>query len=364
MLLLLGRDKTMKSYELELLPIPLKRSLELMTILVEAKRLQTKFSTIIQYHELENEILLFPFIRQESFKSCQLAGNQIKQSDIYFIQHEDDDAIELNNYIRILADVYDYVSETITLNDISKINKTLLNSKRGSRRTPGAIREEIMWIGPRGSSIERAEYVPVPPSQIQLGMNNLLKNFETLFCIDDLVDIAISHAQFENIHPYRDGNGRVGRILVPIQGLLRGQNYLFLSESIKINEYAYFNHLKEARSGKWDKWVRFFLEIMTHQYKKNIARLDEVVSLYKIDKEKFKTILPKNADDVYKYLMKNISTTIHEMSECLQIDYQTIRNYLNRLVQHRILSKHKTKNGQYTYVYMNMYQIHVPVDWV
>ncbi len=355
----------MKSYELELLPIQLKRSLELMTVLVEAKRLQTKFSTIIQYHELENEIILYPFIRQESFKSCQLAGNQIKQSDIYFIsQLDSDDAVELQNYITILSNVYEYVSESVTLNDISKINKMILNSKRGSRRAPGTIREEIMWIGPRGSSIEKAEYVPVAPSQIQLGMNNLLKNFETSLCVDDLVDIAISHAQFENIHPFRDGNGRVGRILVPIQGLLRGQNYLFLSESIKINEYAYFNHLREARSGRWEKWVRFFLEIMIHQYKKNISRLDEVVALYKVDKIRFYELIPKNSDEVFKYLIKNISTTIHEMSECLQIDYQTVRNYLNRLVQNGILSKHKTKNGQYTYVYVTMYQIHVPVDWL
>ncbi len=356
----------MKTHDVELLPITLKKSLELMTLLVEAKRLQTKFSTIIQYHDLDNETLLYPFIKQESFKSCQLAGNQIRQSDLYYINYldEDDDVVELMNYIKVLTNVYDYVSEDISLKEITKINRVILNSKRGSRRNPGVIRNEVLWIGQRGSSMDKAEYVPIDPSKIDESINNLLEYFNTQVCVDDLSDIAITHAQFENIHPFKDGNGRTGRILVPIQGILRKQNYLFLSETIKGNEYSYYNRLKDSRNNRLEQWVKFFFEIMIKQYQKNIDRLDEVVTLYRNDKPRFEEILPKCADKVLNYLIKNISTTIQEMSDTLGIDYQTSRNYLNKLQKKSILSKHKIRNGKYVYIYINMYQIHVPVDWV
>ncbi|XMB85821.1 Fic family protein [Mycoplasmatota bacterium WC44] len=361
----------MNPYDIELLPIDFKKDMELMKLLVKAKELYCTYNTIIKYQGLDPLVLLKPFIKQESFKSCQLAGTCVTQSDLYYIKYNElnDDIHEINNYMNILFDINKYVSKSdkLSLNFINKIHNDLLKSKRGTRRRPGSFREIFMWIGPRGAGIEKAEYIPIAPNKIDNAMTNFLEYYNKNFSMDHLIDIAISHAQFENIHPYQDGNGRIGRILIPIQGYLKGNVFisLFISEAIKSDEYSYYNRLHDTRNNKWENWVKFFLEIVIKQLTKNIYRLECVDKVYKEDIELFKKILPqKNYYKILNYLMANISTTILEASTILEIDYQTTRNYLNKLLNNGILTKHKIKNGEYVYIYIKMYQIHVPVDWL
>ena len=147
--------------------------------------------------------------------------------------------------------------------------------------------------------------------------------------MDKMIDIAVSHAQFENIHPYKDGNGRLGRILIPIQAYLQTTSLvsLFMSDMIKENQYMYFSKLKDTRNGKWESYINFFLKMMTEQLEKHVKILDDVIEIYKKDQPVyFELIKQKNSEKVFHYMFSNIVTTIKEASETLTIDYQTMRN--------------------------------------
>ena len=361
----------MKPYTNTDLPIAIKYDLELMRILLRAKELLGTYNAIIQYQDIDPNLVLKPFILQEAFKSCELSGNKIPQSLLYYInyQRESDDICDIKNYKRVLLKTSKFLTPNFKLsfNYLNKMHKDLNNSIRGNYKDPGKIRKKLTWIGRRGSTIHSADFVPVSPLEIGISMSNYISHFNKKYAEDYILELAISHAQFENIHPYNDANGRIGRALIPLQAYLSQQQEisLFLSEAIKENEYTYYQKLQDTRKGKWESYIKFFIRMIITQLEKNIEKLKEINKLYKEDLEKVSTIIsPKNVSKVYNFMFSNIVFTIREMSTELNIDYQTVRNYLNRMFSKGIVAKHKIRRGEYTYTYIKMYNIHVPIEWL
>lgn len=361
----------MKTYIDTDLPIELKYDLEMMKQLVKAKDLYATYNAIILYQDIDPSIVLKPFILQESFKACELTGNKISQSSLYYLRYNPitDDTSDILNYNKVLLNIEKYISPTFSLSMgyLHKIHKDLNNSVRGKYHNPGKLRDKMSWIGKRGSTINTAEFVPLPPRDIPFAMGNFIKYFNKRHAVDQLIEIAISHAQFENIHPYKDANGRLGRILIPIQAYLDGKSHisLFISDSIKQNEYTYYKKLKDTRNGNWESYVKFFLQMMITQLESNISKLNEINRIYKKDSQIVIDIVKeKNGKKVYDYIFSNITFTIKEISTATYINYQTIRNYINKLFQIGLIAKHKVNNGEYVYTYIKMYNLHVPVDWL
>jgi Fic family protein len=361
----------MKPYDNTDLPVEFKYDLEMMKLLIRARELYTKYNTIITYQEISSKLILKPFILQESYKSCELAGNPTAHSSLYYIKYQPESmhTKEILNYNSILDNIGHYLSSSFKLSVwyLNNIHKDLFKHLPISPSKLGKYRDEVTWIGPRGSSIYDAEYVPSHPLDIPVLMSNYIKYFNKSYSSDKLIEMAISHAQFENIHPYKDANGRIGRILVPIQAFIETNTHVsvFVSEVIKDNEYMYYRKLQDTRNSKWEGYIKFFLEIVIKQLERNIKRIDEMLLVYKQDLPKVISLLnEKKGKIIYEYLFSNITSTIKEASDYLHIDYQTIRNHFKRLFDVGLIAKHKVNKGEYVYTYIRMYNIHVPVNWI
>lgn len=354
------------------LPIQIKYDMELMRLLLKAKELYGRYCSILAYQEINPHLVLKPFILQESYKSCELGGNKIAQSNLYYAKYSSEESMDyedIRNYNRILLNINTYISPSfkLSMGYLNKIHKSINSSKRGKIKEPGRLRTKLSWIGKRGTSIHNADFVPVAPKEIPIAMSNFITHFNKDYTIDKLLEIAISHAQFESIHPYNDANGRLGRILIPIQAYLKDKQpiNLFISEALKENEYTYYQKLQDTRKGKWESYLKFFIHMLNTQLENNISKLELINKLYFEDLTNVTEVLkPKNALKVYNLMFSNIVFTMKEMSDKLQIDYQTIRNYTNKLFEKGLIAKHKISKGEYVYTYIKMYNIHVPVEWL
>lgn len=215
------------------------------------------------------ELFVAMYVKKEALLSSQIEGTQAS-----FIEVLDRDVEnEVDRNIKI-ADVVNYISAItyglerlktlpLSLRLIREIHEVLLKNARGSERNPGEFRISQNWIGPAGCSLSTATFIP--PNV--LDMEEALSNLETFMHANDyiptLIKIAIIHAQFETIHPFLDGNGRMGRLLITFwlcQQNIMTQPLLYLSYYFKLNRSEYYDRLMDVRTkGDWENWIKFFL---------------------------------------------------------------------------------------------------------
>jgi Fic family protein len=215
---------------------------------------------------------LYTFIRKEAVLSSQIEGTMSSLSDLLLFENEVspgvpvEDVEEAANYIAAMNHGIDSIaSGSLPLSNrlLREVHARLLRSGRGSDKTPGEFRRSQNWLG--GTRPGDARYVPPPWQEVASAMSDLER-----FLHDDpspspvLIKAALAHVQFETIHPFLDGNGRVGRLLITLllvdQGVLR-RPLLYLSLYLKRNRDAYYEHLQGVRTdGSWEEWLRFFLE--------------------------------------------------------------------------------------------------------
>lgn len=215
---------------------------------------------------------LYTFIRKEAVLSSQIEGTISSLSDLLLFENEVspgvpvEDVEEAANYIAAMNHgVASIESGRLPLSNrlLREVHERLLRSGRGSDKTPGEFRRSQNWLG--GTRSGNARYVPPPWPEVESAMSDLER-----FLHDEpypspvLIKAALAHVQFETIHPFLDGNGRVGRLLITLllvdQGVLR-RPLLYLSLYLKRNRDAYYEHLQRVRTdGSWEEWLRFFLE--------------------------------------------------------------------------------------------------------
>ena len=181
----------------------------------------------------------------------------------------------------------------ISLNLIKQIHSILLDTARGHNKARGSFRTEQNWIGRPGSTIEQASYVPPPPLGLMIHLDNLEK-YVHYDEVDRLVQLAIVHAQFELIHPFLDGNGRVGRILIPLflyEKKLLSSPMFYLSAYLEANRDVYYDRLLGiSDKGDWDGWIEFFLIAVIQQANTNIDKAKAIRDLYEEMKLEFPRI--------------------------------------------------------------------------
>ncbi len=210
------------------------------------------------------------YVRREAVLSSQIEGTQSTLEDLLELELESDsrdrfsDAFEIVNYVHAMNFGLERIQALpLSLRLIREIHKELLRDGRGSKATPGEFRRTQNWIGPEGASLKRATFVPPPVAD----MKQALHDFEAYLHADSsfstLLDVGLVHAQFETIHPFLDGNGRVGRLLniflLVHRGILR-KPLLYLSYYFKLHRTEYYDRLMAVRlAGDWEGWIRFFL---------------------------------------------------------------------------------------------------------
>ncbi len=213
------------------------------------------------------------YVRREAVLSSQIEGTQSTLEDLLGAELEPEgsprdghtDVGEIVNYVRAMNHGLQRLDELpLSLRLLREIHAELLRDGRGARATPGEFRTSQNWIGPSGATLQQATFVPPPVPD----MRSALDDFERYFHRDDrqpvLIEAALAHAQFETIHPFLDGNGRVGRLLITFllvhRGVLRAP-LLYLSHYLKLHRTEYYDRLTAVRvRGDWEGWLRFFLD--------------------------------------------------------------------------------------------------------
>jgi Fic family protein len=275
--------------ELPILSLDWKR---LIPILGEANREIAHYGGVL-HSVLNPALLLSPMTTQEAVLSAAIEGTQatlgevlrFEAGEVTLEEGRKDDFQEIVNYRRALSQAQrELESRPFNLNLLLELHATLLDSVRGRFKGPGRFRTTQNWIGPENRPIEEAYFVPPAPSTLSLYLDRWEKYYHATE-LDALVQLAIVHAQFEIIHPFSDGNGRLGRLLIPIflyeKKLLQSPMF-FLSESLEVHRNSYERGLRDLgkREGAWDDWVEFFLRIVARQALKNTLKALSIKKLY------------------------------------------------------------------------------------
>lgn len=236
-------------------------------------------------------VLLSPLTSQEAVLSSRIEGTQASLQDIMKYdaapskqaEHRGD-LQEVVNYRTAMQQAVSWIRETgLNIEIMCRIHKTLLSGVRGQRCTPGHIRTAQNWIGRPDTPLEQATYIPPAPRDLQVFLPDLEVFMKYTFR-DVVVQTALVHAQFELLHPFADGNGRVGRILIPLmlyeKGLMASPTF-YISEYFEEHLPAYYDRLAGiSENNDWQGWVVFFLQAVERQAALSIRRAGAILDLY------------------------------------------------------------------------------------
>lgn len=248
---------------------PIQVDSEMLTVLSAADQALGRLDGVIQ--TVPNpDLFVAMYVRREAVLSSQIEGTQSTLDDLLSAELEPatpglpQDVEEVVNYVRAMNFGLDRLSSLpLSKRLICEIHGELLSSGRGAHRMPGEFRRDQNWIGPQGAPIERATFIPPPVPE----MHAALDDFERFLHDDEehpvLIHVGLAHAQFETIHPFLDGNGRVGRLLITFLLVHRQSLHrplLYLSHYLKQNRTEYYDRLTAIRRrGDWEGWLLFFL---------------------------------------------------------------------------------------------------------
>ncbi len=241
-------------------------------------------------------LFLYTYIRKEAVLSSQIEGTQSSLSDLLLFEVDRapgapiDDVVEVSNYVAAMQHGLDRLHGDFPLSNrlIREIHEKLLSRGRGNLKQPGEFRTSQNWIG--GTRPGNAAFVPPPADQMLLCMNDLESFLHTdPHGLPTLVRTALAHVQFETIHPFLDGNGRVGRLLITFllcqAGVLR-EPLLYLSLYFKQRRAEYYGHLDAVRQrGDWEAWLEFFLEGVLKTAQSAVDTAQRLTALFKHDRD-------------------------------------------------------------------------------
>ena len=295
-------------------------------------------------------LLIRPFVRREAVLSSKIEGTQSEYEDAVLFEVEPSkakspDADEVNNYILAL----DYGLAHIKKLPLSRrllcaIHKQLLASGRGLNRSPGQFRKNQVWIGPQGMGIKDATYVPPPVPEMTRAFNQLERFLNQDPTLPILIRLALVHYQIEAIHPFEDGNGRIGRLLIILmlcnEGVLP-QPLLYLSAYFEQNRQQYYRLLLETSTqGRWDAWISFFLKGVISQADDAIARASKLSQL----REQYHQALhasdtPARVHQMVDQLFERPATMATQVASELDVTHKSAMKYLRILCVHGIIEE-------------------------
>ena len=295
-------------------------------------------------------LLIAPYVRREAVLSSRIEGTKASLSDLLLDEmkgtasapREDDDVREVRNYVTALEYGIKRLRELpLSLRLVRELHERLMKGVRGERATPGNFRRSQNWIGPSGSTPATAPYVPPPPELMQEALADWERFLHERAKLPDLIQCAVMHEQFEAIHPFLDGNGRVGRLLITLFLIERGrlsQPLLYLSAYIETHRQDYYDLLQRVRTdGDWIGWLRFFIAGVTETAGEAVQHAGRLMDL----REKFRARLhdkPK-ALALLDQLYINPYMTVARAARILKVSNPTARQAVELLQKNNILEE-------------------------
>lgn len=311
------------------------------------------------------ELFLSMFVRREAVLSSQIEGTQASLSDVIKAEAavndraRPSDVKEVQNYIKAMEKGTALLQELpISTRLITDLHRVLMTNVRGEYQNPGEIRESQNWIGPSGCTLADALFVPPPRGEIQ-GLLGQLENFlHEDSPLPPLIRIGLAHAQFETIHPFLDGNGRVGRLLITlflVEKTLLRRPVLYLSYYFKRHRAEYYDRLQNVRDrGDWEGWLLFFLEGVAQvanlaaETAQKVLRLREDHRQKIIDKFERAAAAPLRVlDGLYQLPV----TSANMVVTALGTSYPTANNIVQQLTEMEILTEITGQRRNRVYVY-------------
>lgn len=321
---------------------------EIVALLVDANRQLVKLDTASQI--IANaDLFISMYVRKEALISSQIEGTQCTLDDVL------DPEVEANANLDV-SDVVNYVKATqyalkrleslpLCCRLIREIHEVLMEGVRGQDKTPGEFRNSQNWIGAANCSLKEARYIPPNVEDMQNAMSDLEKFINENTDYDPLIRAALIHYQFETIHPFLDGNGRIGRLLILLylmeQGLLT-KPVIYISYFLKKNQIEYYDRISEVRrSGNFEQWIRFFLEAVSKAATDSLEAIQRLSALHDTNIEKIpKTTRSKdNLRAVFDYIEQYPIIDIKRTARELGVSYNTVATAVKRLVEIDILKE-------------------------
>lgn len=317
---------------------------EMLKLLSDADRKLGRLDGITQI--LPNpELFVAMYVQKEAVLSSQIEGTQASLTDVLEAtgsSEQDADICEVVNYVNAmqygLARLKDF---PLCLRLIREIHCKLLEKGRGSNRNPGEFRSTQNWIGPAGCTLSTASYVPPTVPDMQAALANLEDFLHEQDDIPSLIKIALIHAQFETIHPFLDGNGRVGRLLITFwlcSEKILTEPLLYLSYYFKANRVEYYDRLMQVRkNGDWEGWIKFFLRGISIVSDEATESAKKILTL----KEKYTALLSErnnsNFTKLFDKLFESPILSKNKVTSLLDISYPTANNIVEEFLKLGIL---------------------------
>lgn len=282
----------MEPYKAKKMPLEYKIDKEMLRLISEANVKYGEYKSMLKTLEFDAGFFLDSVILNESYKSTQIEGTQISQDEMYYLKYMEktDDNREIQNLKKTIeyATAYLQRGNQINYELVNEMHRIILDSVRGAQKTPGRIRTTQNWIGPRGCTIDSATFIPPVPEEVYGLLINLYEYMNDEFTDPLLVNVALSHMQFETIHAYKDGNGRLGRALIPVQMAMLDEStpVLYMSEILELYKPSYQRNLMECRKGNVTGYIKFFLQCVIDQCNSYINKIERIKEIYREDMEK------------------------------------------------------------------------------
>lgn len=351
-------------------PLPPKPPIEidkrLQTLLSKADRALGRLDGTI--HTLpDSDLFVAMYIRKEAVLSSQIEGTQSSLHDVLEAEasilraDRPKDVPEVLNYIAAMNHGLGRLQDLpVSQRLIREIHRRLLKGVRGQERQPGEIRNSQNWIGPPGCGLDDAIFVPPPAQDVPAALANLENFIHRETDTPSLMKLGIVHAQFETIHPFLDGNGRVGRLLIALllcERKILIKPVLYLSYYFKRHKQEYYDHLQSIRfDGDWEGWLRFFLQGVVEVANEAVDLSREISRLRETDRGRIVASMGRAAGNgiaVLELLFRKPIITISIVKDVLDMTYQGASGIVRRLVSLGILHEVSEHRRNRRFIYYN-----------
>ncbi len=360
----LGGVVSYKAYKPNPLPPSpiIEMDTEMVTLLSKAHNYLGKLDMMSELIPDMN-MFLSAYVRKEALLSSQIEGTQATLEDVLNPNVNIAVNLEVNdviNYVNALNFAIEKMKELPVCNRLlCEAHRVLMQGVRGQEKNPGEFRHSQNWIGASNSNLKTARFIPPTVEDMQTAMSDLEK-FINDYDMDILLKTSLIHYQFETIHPFLDGNGRIGRMLITLILLANGilhRPVLYLSLYLKTNRIEYYDRLSEVRTkGNYEQWIKFFLHGIIETCEDGIKTIESINSLIKMDEKKLvkKT---ETISKVFDYIKEHPIITIGGAATALNLSFNGVSNAVKKMVEVNILKEMTTKARDRVFEYTSYIDI-------